>query len=111
GAFLYNTPLVAMMIPAVRDVTRKTGLDGSKLYMGLSYLALLAGTITLVGTSTNLIVAGLVSDLIETGELAYIKPIGMFDQMWIGIPATAAGLALRILVGSRLSRGRTRKLH
>jgi Na+/H+ antiporter NhaD/arsenite permease-like protein len=57
SAFLYNTPLVAMMIPAVRDITRRTGLSGSKLFMGLSYIALLGGTITLIGTSVNLIVA------------------------------------------------------
>lgn len=59
SAFLYNTPLVAMMIPAVRDLTRRTGLQGSKLFMGLSYAALLGGTITLIGTSVNLIIAGL----------------------------------------------------
>jgi Na+/H+ antiporter NhaD/arsenite permease-like protein len=57
SAFLYNTPLVAMMIPAVRDITRRSGLNGSKLFMGLSYIALLGGTITLIGTSVNLIIA------------------------------------------------------
>jgi di/tricarboxylate transporter len=102
SAFLYNTPLVAMMIPAVRDVTRKTGLKGSKLYMGLSFVALLGGTITLIGTSANLIVAGLITDSISKGQLSGIKPIGIFDQMWIGLPATAAGLAFMILIGSRL---------
>ena len=102
SAFLYNTPLVAMMIPAVRDVTRKTGLNGSKLFMGLSYLALLGGTITLIGTSVNLIVAGLVSDLISKSQLPGMEPIGIFDPMWIGLPATAAGVLYMILIGSRL---------
>src|SRR5262245_30252406 len=40
SAFVYNTPLVSMMIPAVRDVMRRTGLKGTKLFMGLSYLTI-----------------------------------------------------------------------
>ena len=102
SAFLYNTPLVAMMIPAVRDVTKKTGLPASKLYMGLSFLALLGGTITLMGTSVNLIVAGLVSDAIAKGELPAMRSIGLFAPAWIGIPAALAGFAYLVLIGSRL---------
>ena len=102
SAFLYNTPLVAMMIPAVRDITRRTGLNGSKLYMGLSYIALLGGTITLIGTSVNLIVAGLVSDAIAKGQLPAATPIKFFDPALIGIPATIAGLAYMMTIGSRL---------
>ena len=83
SAFLYNTPLVAMMIPAVRDVTRRTGLPGSKLFMGLSYVALLGGTITLIGTSVNLIIAGLVSDAVSKGELRAIGAIG--DDRSLGV--------------------------
>ncbi|HKV33975.1 MAG TPA: SLC13 family permease [Pyrinomonadaceae bacterium] len=108
SAFLYNTPLVAMMIPAVRDLTRRTGLPGAKLFMGLSYGALLGGSITLIGTSVNLIIAGLVLDAVAKGELSNAtRPIGLFDPAWIGIPATFAGLAFIILVGSRLLKDRT----
>jgi di/tricarboxylate transporter len=107
SAFLYNTPLVAMMIPAVRDVTRRTGLSASKLFMGLSYIALLGGTITLIGTSVNLIIAGLVADAVAKGDLTAGRPIGFFDPAWVGIPATIAGLAYMILIGSRLLRDRT----
>ena len=107
SAFLYNTPLVAMMIPAVRDVTRRTGLSSSKLFMGLSYVGLLGGTITLIGTSVNLIIAGLVADAVARGELIAGKPIGFFDPAWVGIPATVAGLAYMILIGSHLLRDRT----
>jgi di/tricarboxylate transporter len=107
SAFLYNTPLVAMMIPAVRDVTRRTGLPGSKLFMGLSYVALLGGTITLIGTSVNLIIAGLVSEAISKGELPAGKPIGFFAPALIGIPAAIAGVAYMMLIGSRLLKDRT----
>ena len=86
SAFLYNTPLVAMMIPAVRDVTRRTGLNGSKLFMGLSYIALLGGTITLIGTSVNLIIAGLVSDAVARGELRAVGPIGLFSPRGSAYP-------------------------
>lgn len=107
SAFLYNTPLVAMMIPAVRDITRRTGLNGSKLFMGLSYIALLGGTITLIGTAVNLIIAGLVSDAIAKGQLPAAEPIKFFDPALIGIPATIAGLAYMMTIGSRLLPDRT----
>jgi di/tricarboxylate transporter len=107
SAFLYNTPLVAMMIPAVRDLARRTGLQASKLFMGLSYIALLGGTITLIGTSVNLIIAGLVSDAVAKGELpATTRSIGLFDPMWIGLPATIAGILYLTFIGPRLLRDR-----
>ena len=102
SAFLYNTPLVAMMIPAVRDLTRRTGLSGSKLFMGLSYSALLGGTITLIGTSVNLIIAGLVADAVTAGELRNAGTIGFFTPALIGVPTTIAGLTYMILIGSGL---------
>lgn len=102
SAFLYNTPLVAMMIPAVRDLTRRTGLSGSKLFMGLSYSALLGGTITLIGTSVNLIIAGLVADAVTAGELRNAGTIGFFTPALIGVPATIAGLTYMMLIGSGL---------
>jgi di/tricarboxylate transporter len=107
SAFLYNTPLVAMMIPAVRDMTRRTGLNGSKLFMGLSFVALLGGSITLLGTSVNLIVTGLTNEAVARGELPPMNSIGVFDPMWIGLPATLAGVTFMILVSSRLLPDRT----
>jgi di/tricarboxylate transporter len=107
SAFLYNTPLVAMMIPAVRDLARRTGLPGSKLFMGVSYSAMLGGTITLIGTALNLIITGLVLEAVAKGELSGVRPIGLFDPAWIGIPATIAGLAYLMLVGSRFLKNRT----
>ena len=107
SAFLYNTPLVAMMIPVVRDITRRTGLNGSKLFMGLSYIALLGGTITLIGTSVNLIIAGLVAEAVAKGELTAVGPIGVFTPAWIGVPATIAGLVYMMTIGSRLLPGRS----
>src|SRR5690348_3213504 len=72
SAFLNNTPLVAMLIPVVQDWSKVARIPVSKLMLPLSYFAILGGVCSLIGTSTNLIVHGL---LIEAG-----KPgMGMFD--------------------------------
>jgi len=92
SAFLNNTPVVGMLIPAVSEWARKHDLPVSKLMMPLSYAAILGGTVTLIGTSTNLVVNGLMLD--RTGE-----GFGLFDIAWVGIPVAAAGLLFMILAG------------
>jgi di/tricarboxylate transporter len=109
SAILNNTPMVAMMIPVVRDLARTTGLAGSKIFLGLSFMAILGGSMTLIGTSTNLIIAGLVSNAVERGELTGMAPLAVFDPIWIGLPATLAGFAFMILVGTRLLPDKTRQ--
>ena len=102
SAFLNNTPIVAMMVPVIRDLTRTTGLPGSKLYMSLSFASILGGTMTLIGTSVNLIIAGLASDAIASGQLTGMPTLGIFTPVWVGLPATAAGLAFMYFIGVRL---------
>ncbi|MBV9355773.1 MAG: SLC13 family permease [Chloroflexi bacterium] len=109
SAFLNNTPLVAMMVPVVRDVTRATGLSASKLYLPLSYASILGGASTLIGTSTNLIIAGLVTE-----QLALAVPgappmrnVAFFDPALVGVPAAVVGLLFLIFVGVRLLPART----
>lgn len=93
SAFLNNTPVVAMLIPAVNEWARKFGLSNSKLMIPLSYAAILGGTCTLIGTSTNLVVNGLVTE--RTGE-----GLRMFDLAWVGVPVAVVGLGF-ILLTSR----------
>jgi di/tricarboxylate transporter len=109
SAFLNNTPLVAMMIPVVRDLARNTGLAASKLFMGLSFASILGGTMTLIGTSVNLIIAGLVADAMASGRLPGMKPLTIFEPIWVGLPATVAGLLFMMLIGTRLLSGEKRK--
>jgi di/tricarboxylate transporter len=91
SVFLNNTPIVAMMIPAVQDWCKKLGMSPSKLMIPLSYATILGGTCSLIGTSTNLVVAGLV--IAQTD----LPPIGMFDITWVGVPTAIAGIAFCVL--------------
>jgi di/tricarboxylate transporter len=82
-----------MMLPVVDDWAKKTRLSASKLMIPLSYAAILGGLCTLIGTSTNLVVNGL---LISSGG----PGLRLFDVAWVGVPCCLAGL-LYILVASR----------
>jgi len=93
SAFMNNTPLVAMLIPAVSDWSRTNRFPVSKLMIPLSYAAILGGTCTLIGTSTNLVVQGMLIESKHPG-------LGMFDISWIGIPSALLG-GLFIIVASR----------
>ena len=79
SAFLNNTPVVAMMLPIVQDWAKRIGISPSKLLMPLSWATILGGTVTIIGTSTNLVVTGLASK--RYPELAWnlfeISPIGL----------------------------------
>ena len=97
SAFMNNTLLVAMLIPSVTDWARKNRHSVSKFLMPLSYAAILGGTCTLIGTSTNLVVQGmLLKARPESGGL------GMFDISWVGVPAAVLGGTFIILVGRLL---------
>jgi di/tricarboxylate transporter len=103
SAFLNNTPLVAMFIPVIRDLSRTFKLPDTRLYIPLSYASILGGTCTLIGCSTNLVVAGMVIDFLAKGgpNMPPLKEIGMFDLTYVGLPATIAGVAFLMLT-SRL---------
>ena len=96
SAFLNNTPVVAMLIPAVSDWSKRYELAVSKLMIPLSYAAILGGTLTLIGTSTNLVVNGL---LITTTDLPTLH---MFELAWVGLPTLLVGIGFIILSSRRL---------
>jgi di/tricarboxylate transporter len=109
SAFLNNTPLVAMFIPVIRDLARTCRLAISRLYIPLSFASILGGTCTLIGTSTNLVVAGLVMDMLKReGEgIPAMREIGMFDLSWVGVPLMVAGIAFMVLTSKWLLPERT----
>jgi di/tricarboxylate transporter len=91
SAFMNNTPLVAMLLPVVDEWARQLRLSASKFMIPLSYATILGGTCSLIGTSTNLVVNGL---LARTPDL---PTLGMFDIAWVGIPCTVIGLSYLLL--------------
>lgn len=96
SAFLNNTPVVAMLVPAVQEWVRRHQLAVSKFMIPLSYAAILGGTCTLIGTSTNLIVHGLVLQHTTLG------PMGFFELAWVGVPVALAGTAYVVVAGKWL---------
>ncbi|WP_103665898.1 SLC13 family permease [Gracilimonas amylolytica] len=96
SAFLNNTPIVASFIPALERWSRISQIPVSKILIPLSYAAILGGTCTLIGTSTNLIINGL---MIQHGSL---QTIGLLEPALIGIPVAIAGFVYLMLFGERL---------
>ena len=107
SAFLNNTPLVAMMIPVIQDLARTCRLPAKHLYIPLSFASILGGTCTLIGTSTNLVIGGLVRDAIAEGgtDLPAMRHIAMFDPALVGVPIAIAGIAFMVIIGRWLLPG------
>ncbi len=94
SSFLNNTPVVAMFIPVVNDWCRKLRISPSKLMIPLSYASIFGGICTLIGTSTNLVVSGLLVDATDHPGL------GIFDITPVGLPCAIAGF-LFVLMAQR----------
>ncbi|MEX0890059.1 MAG: SLC13 family permease, partial [Balneolaceae bacterium] len=95
SAFLNNTPIVASFIPALQEWARQYRVPVSKLLIPLSYAAILGGTCTLIGTSTNLIVNGL---LISERGIS----LNMFEPALVGFPLALVGMVYLMIVGRKL---------
>jgi len=88
SAFLNNTPLVAVMMPYVDTWSERHKISPSKLLMPLSFAAILGGCVTLIGTSTNLIVNGLV---VDQDIIPGMKSLNIFDFAYVGLPMVLIG--------------------
>lgn len=96
SAFINNTPVVAMFMPVAQAWSARYGIPASKLMMPISFTAVLAGTCTLIGTSTNLVVDGLMqSKLGHPG-------MGLFDIAPVGVAVTLVGLVYILAFADRL---------
>lgn len=101
SAFVNNTPVVAMLIPAVSDWARQNRITPSKVLLPLSYAAILGGTCTIIGTSTNLVVNGLLIRAADhaqaTGGAPLPRGLGLWDVSWVGIPLVVIGILFVVL--------------
>ncbi len=95
-----NTPLVAMLMPEVSAWARSRRLPASRFLMPLSFAAILGGTVTLIGTSTNLVVSGVLE---QQGR----KPFGLFELTPVGLPVALVGLAVLVGIAVRWIPDRT----
>jgi di/tricarboxylate transporter len=95
SSFMNNTPVVAMLVPVVRDWGKRNGVALSKLLIPVSYAAILGGMTTLIGTSTNLIVNSLSQ---ESG----LGSMSILDFTPVGLMMLGAGLIYILFAGYRL---------
>jgi di/tricarboxylate transporter len=96
GAFMSNTAAAAFFLPIVVSLARSAKLSPAKVLMPLAFASILASSITLIGTSTNIVVSGLMT---QYG----LAPLGMFELAPAGIPIAVVGVAYMFLLGRHLT--------
>lgn len=95
SAFMSNTSVVSMFIPAIQDWAERLNIPASKLLIPLSYAAIMGGTCTLIGTSTNLVIDGML-------QREFDQHLNLFELAWVGIPIVIVGAAYLFLFGDKL---------
>lgn len=97
SAFLNNTPIVAMFLPVLKDWAARNNIAASRLFMPLSFAAILGGMCTLIGTSTNLVVFGMIQQ--HNADGYDLPQLGMFTLAKVGVPIALVGIAYILLSG------------
>ena len=90
-----NTPIVAMMVPMITDIARKTNTSPSKLLMPVSFMAMMGGLLTLIGTSTNLLASDIAGRMIG-------RSFSMFEFTPLGFIVLVCGFLYLLFIGRHL---------
>lgn len=96
SSIISNTPVVAIFIPLLQDWAKRKGISVSRLLIPLSYASILGGTCTLIGTSTNILLLGLLQGTAEAQSLHFFSPA------IVGVPLVLIGIVYFMLLGHRL---------
>lgn len=99
SAFVNNTPLVAVYLPLLSSFAQRHGVAPSRLFLPLSYAAILGGVCTLIGTSTNVVVQGLILDYNRQAGVTPLTPFAMFTLSPVGVPVAIAGVIYMLIAG------------
>ncbi|MBK8986853.1 MAG: SLC13 family permease [Chloroflexi bacterium] len=95
SAFINNTAAAAFFLPVILGLSQRAKISASRLLMPMAFAAILASSITLISTSTNVVVSGLMT---QSG----LAPIGMFELAPVGIPVFLTGVLYMLFIGQRL---------
>ena len=95
GALMSNTASTAFFIPVVIGLARRSNISASRLLLPLAFASILTSSVTLVSTSTNIVVSGLMT---QHG----LEPMGMFEMAPVGIPIAIVGILYMLVIGRRL---------
>src|SRR6056297_2974973 len=102
SGFINNTPVVAILVPVINDLAHNGKTSPSKLLIPLSFASMLGGTLTLIGTSTNILASDIAAQIgAESPELG-LHAFGMFEFTKLGVIVFAVGTVYLMTVGVRL---------
>ncbi len=102
SAFLNNTPVVVIFAPIIKRWAQSVRLPATMFLMPLSYVTILGGICTLIGTSTNLVVQGMILDLASQDNYSHIKGFTMFELGQVGVFIAIAGMLYIFLFSRKL---------
>lgn len=100
GAFMSNTASTAFFVPLTIGIAQRARISASRLLLPLAFASILTSSVTLISTSTNLVVSGLM-------QRYGLQPLGLFELTPVGIPIAIAGLIYMYTLGQRLLPDRT----
>jgi di/tricarboxylate transporter len=95
SAFINNTAAAAFFLPVILGLSKRAKISASRLLMPMAFAAILSSSVTLVSTSTNVVVSGLITQF-------GLEPISMFELTPVGIPVLVTGILYMLFVGKRL---------